>query len=236
MNRRDNRLVWVDVETTGLDPNNDALLEIAWIITDNDLNTIVEKSYVREGAYLDFKDGEETFVTFFGIDKLYMMEHIVQKMHTKNGLLNELKGGRPLFFIESEFRTDIEEHTTLHNAPMAGNSAGFDRAFLKVHMPSIDPIVNFRNVDVSSLNILAKKWYPKALEGFKKGRSHRALDDIKESIAELKHYRCTFLQGQHEPNEETRKALNDVKEGKGLTKIDDIDEFFDEIEDNVNSV
>lgn len=236
MNRRDNRLVWVDVETTGLDPKNDTLLEIAWIITDNDLNTIVEKSYVREAIYGHLFDDEEPYVKIIGDNTAYQMEHIVKQMHTKNGLLKELKDGRPIVDIENEFLKDIHQYTDVHTAPLAGNTVGFDRAFLREHMPHIEALVNFRNVDVSSLNILAKRWYPKALEGFKKGRSHRALEDIKESIGELKHYRCTFLQGQHEPNEETLKALKDVKEGKGLTKIDDIDEFFDEIEDNVNSV
>lgn len=170
-------LVWMDLEMTGLDPDRDVIVEIATLITDDDLDV------VAEGPDLVIHQPPEA---------LAHMEPVVVSMHTRSGLLTaiakstvtlEEAGARTLEFI----REHVPERRTV---PLCGNSIGTDRRFLARHLPEIEDHLHYRSVDVSTIKELARRWYPDALNELpSKGASHRALDDIRESIEELRFYR-----------------------------------------------
>jgi oligoribonuclease len=170
-------LVWMDLEMTGLDPAKNVIVEIATLITDDDLNI------VAEGPDLVVHQPEEA---------LALMEPIVVEMHTKSGLLDAIRtstmglpeaGRLTLEFIKQW----VPE---ARKVPLCGNSIGMDRRFLDQHLPEIEQWLHYRSVDVSSVKELVRRWYPSAIHGrpFKIG-THRALDDIRESVAELRYYR-----------------------------------------------
>ncbi len=170
-------LVWMDLEMTGLDPQRHVIVEIATIVTDDDLQV------VAEGPDL---------VVHQPPDALALMDQVVVEMHTRSGLLEaiaastvtlEEAGAATLAFI----REHVPEARTV---PLCGNSIGTDRRFLARYLPDIEEYLHYRSVDVSTIKELARRWYPEALAGLpRKATSHRALDDIRESIEELRHYR-----------------------------------------------
>jgi len=167
----------MDLEMTGLDPARNVIVEIATLVTDDDLNI------VAEGPDLVVHTTE---------DELAKMEPVVVEMHTRSGLLDEIRsstltleeaGAQTLEFI----RTHVPEPRTV---PLCGNSIGMDRRFLAIHLPEIEEHLHYRSIDVSTIKELARRWYPGSLEGLtKKSSAHRAMDDIKESVAELVHWR-----------------------------------------------
>jgi oligoribonuclease len=170
-------LVWMDLEMTGLDPARDVIVEIATIVTDDDL------AIVAEGPDLVVAQPPEAMA---------VMGDIVRAMHTKSGLLAMIErstitlaeaGARTLAFIKEH----VPEPATV---PLAGNSIGTDRRFLGVHLPDIEAWLHYRSVDVSTVKELVRRWYPEVAEAMPdKEGTHRALDDIRESIAELRFYR-----------------------------------------------
>ncbi|SDK70418.1 oligoribonuclease [Cryobacterium psychrotolerans] len=170
------RLVWIDCEMTGLDLDNDELVEIAVVITDFDLNLI--------GPGLDIVIKPDA-------SALANMGDFVRDMHTSSGLINEIPNG--VSVAEAEFQVleyILQFIPAEQKAPLAGNSIGTDRAFLTRYMPRLDKQLHYRNVDVSSIKELARRWYPRAyFNAPAKDGGHRALADILESIRELAYYR-----------------------------------------------
>jgi oligoribonuclease len=174
-------LVWMDLEMTGLDPATDVIVEIATIITDDEL------AIVAEGPDLVVHQPDEALAD---------MDPVVVDMHTSSGLLEAIKastvtleeaGAATLEFI----KTHVPEPRTI---PLCGNSIGTDRRFLAVHLPEIEEHLHYRSVDVSTIKELVRRWYPGALEATpRKATAHRALDDIRESIEELRWYRTNVF-------------------------------------------
>ena len=169
--------MWMDLEMTGLDPAKDVIVEIATLVTDDDLNV------VAEGPDLVVHQSDEVLAT---------MEPIVLDMHTKSGLLPAIKAST-ITLEEAGRRTleFIKEHVPVQRTvPLCGNSIGMDRRFLAVYLPEIEEWLHYRSVDVSSVKELARRWHPETVSKrpFKAGQ-HRALDDIRESVAELQYYR-----------------------------------------------
>ena len=174
-------LVWMDLEMTGLDPAKHVIVEFATLITDDDLNIVAEGPDI---------------VVHASDEQLSRMDPVVVEMHTKSGLLEEIKASevsleeavdQTLAFL----RAHIAEPRTV---PLCGNSIGMDRRFLAVHANAIEEFLHYRSVDVSTIKELARRWNPAALASVaKKESSHRALDDIRESIKELQHYRQTVF-------------------------------------------
>jgi oligoribonuclease len=178
---REDRLVWVDLEMTGLDVENDVIVEVACIVTDADLVAL------DEGIQLVVRQDEAT---------LARMDDFVRAMHQKSGLLDEIPTARAdTKTAEQEVLAYVQKHVTAAGgAPMCGNSIGMDRRFLAKYMPDFDNYVHYRSVDVSSLKELARRWYP-AIYRKRPGKAeqHRALGDILESIEELRYYRAELL-------------------------------------------
>lgn len=169
-----NHLIWIDLEMTGLDPEKDVILEIACVITDGNLEL------VAEGPDIVINHPEEI---------LLAMDHWSWTHHKASGLLGRIE--------TSEYDCQTAEQMTLEfvspycrkgRCPLCGNSVWQDRRFLVKYMPSLDEFLHYRNIDVSSIKELVKRWYP-ALPPFRKQKSHLALMDIRESIAELQYYR-----------------------------------------------
>ena len=169
-------LVWIDCEMTGLDLANDALIEVAVLVTDGDLNVL------GDGVDILIKPSDE---------QLAQMGDFVRDMHTKSGLLDELANGTTMEDATERALAYIREHVPVpRKAPLAGNTIGTDRMFLDRDMPELEQWVHYRNVDVSSLKELAKRWFPRVhFQSPAKTGNHRALADIQESIEELRYYR-----------------------------------------------
>jgi oligoribonuclease len=169
-------LVWIDCEMTGLDPEKDCLVEIAVVITDIQLNV------VDKGLDLVIKPRPES---------LAGMDDYVRNMHTTSGLINEFDNGLELKDAEAQVLDYIKKYVpTAKLSPLAGNTIGTDRMFISRYMPDLDGHLHYRNIDVSTIKELAKRWFPKAyFQAPKKVGGHRALADILESIDELRHYR-----------------------------------------------
>jgi len=176
---RNDRLVWIDLEMTGLDPDRERIIEIATLITDNELNPIAE------GPVIAVKQADAL---------LAGMDDWNTKTHGDSGLIDRVKAST-VDTAEAERRTleFLKQHVVVNTSPMCGNSIHQDRRFLEREMPDLLAFFHYRNLDVSTLKELAKRWNPAALKGFEKRASHQALDDIRESVAELRHYRRTFL-------------------------------------------
>ncbi|HVM20645.1 MAG TPA: oligoribonuclease [Egibacteraceae bacterium] len=173
-------LVWVDLEMTGLDPDNDLIVEIAVIVTDGALEHLVE--------------GPDLVLAAPG-DVLEAMDPVVVEMHRSSGL-TEAIGSAELTVADAEQQvlTFLAEHVKPRTAPLAGNSVHADRAFLRRYMPDLENYVHYRNVDVSTIKELARRWYPQALEKApRKTGGHRALADIRESIDELRYWRTAVF-------------------------------------------
>jgi oligoribonuclease len=171
----------MDLEMTGLEPDRHVIVEIATVITDDYLNVIAD------GPDLVIHATEE---------QLAQMGDFVTEMHTKSGLLPAI--------VASSVSTEEAEEATLaflkehigeaRTVPLCGNSIGTDRRFLQEYMPTLETFFHYRNVDVSTIKELARRWNPEVLSAMpEKDTTHRALDDIRESIAELVHYRATLF-------------------------------------------
>ncbi|MFD6897399.1 oligoribonuclease [Rhodococcus sp. NPDC060086] len=175
------KLVWIDCEMTGLRIGSDKLIEIAALVTDSDLNVL--------------GDGVD-IVIHADDDALASMPDVVQQMHAKSGLTEEVRRSTVSLAEAEKLVLDyIREHVTEPGtAPLAGNSIGTDRTFIARDMPELDSFLHYRMVDVSSIKELTRRWFPRIYFGQpEKGLSHRALADIKESIRELRYYRRTVF-------------------------------------------
>ena len=170
----------MDLEMTGLDPKRHVIVEIATLITDDDLNV------VAEGPDLVIHATDE---------ELSHMDQVVIDMHTKSGLLEQIKASTVSLDEAGAATLDfLKEHLDAGAVPLCGNSIGMDRRFLVEYLPEIENFLHYRSVDVSTLKELARRWYPEVLNGApRKDVAHRALDDIKESLLELQHYRGTVF-------------------------------------------
>ena len=170
-------LVWMDLEMTGLDPDRHVIVEIATLVTDDELEI------VGEGPDLVVHQPPEAFEA---------MDDFVRNMHTTSGLLPAIEASTiSLEDAGAQTLAFIKEHVPdARSVPLCGNSIGTDRRFLAKHLPEIEEYLHYRSVDVSTIKELARRWYPGALSALpRKATAHRALDDIRESIEELRFYR-----------------------------------------------
>ena len=169
-------LVWIDCEMTGLDLERDALVEVAVLVTDGDL--VVQ----GEGVDVVIRPPAEA---------LEQMSDFVRAMHTSSGLLDELAGGMTMDEAQRIVLEYVRQYVPVERkAPLAGNTIGTDRMFLARDMPELEHWVHYRNVDVSSIKELARRWFPRSYyHSPAKSGNHRALADIQESIEELRYYR-----------------------------------------------
>jgi oligoribonuclease len=177
----DDRLVWIDLEMTGLDVERHRIVELAVLVTD---------------AHLEMLADGLDLVVHQPPDVLAEMDDFVRKMHTKSGLLTEIE--RSSLTLEDAGKLAVEFITQFvpepGTAPMCGNSIGVDRRFLDRYLPDLDRYLHYRSVDVSSLKELCRRWYPDVYKKRpSKTEAHRALDDIRESLAELRYYRDTIM-------------------------------------------
>jgi len=169
--------MWMDLEMTGLDPAKDVIVEIATLVTDDQLQIIAE------GPDLVVHQSEEV---------LALMEPFVLEMHTRSGLLEAIRASTVTLEQAGRATLDfIKQHAVeARTVPLCGNSIGTDRRFLAAYLPDIENWLHYRSVDVSSIKELVRRWYPEVrAERPRKAGSHRALDDIRESINELRFYR-----------------------------------------------
>ncbi len=201
------RLVWIDCEMTGLDYVADALIEIAAVVTDFDLNVL------GEGVDLVIKPPA---------DAIDQMDDFVRAMHEKSGLLAELDSGITLHEAEQQVLAYVREHCTEGSRPpLAGNTVGTDRAFISRDMEDLDSFLHYRIVDVSSIKELSRRWYPRAYFAAPSKRgNHRALADILESIEELRYYRAAIFVPAPGPESAEAKALA-LEHGGSLTGLGD---------------
>ena len=173
--RKNDRLVWVDMEMTGLDPQTDRILEIAMIVTDADLNL------VAEGPVLVIHQSDEL------LDK---MDAWNKGTHGRSGLIDKVKAST-LSETEAEQAClqFLMEHVKSSTSPMCGNTIHQDRRFMVRYMPKLESYFHYRNIDVSTVKELCKRWHPEIAKGFQKKQAHTALADILESVDELRYYR-----------------------------------------------
>ena len=175
---RDN-LIWIDLEMTGLDPDNDVIIEIATIVTDAELNVLAEGPSLAVKQPDALLDGMDEWNT---------------RQHGQSGLTQRVRDSQ-ISAAEAERQTIdfLAEWVPAGKSPMCGNSICQDRRFLYRGMPALEKYFHYRNLDVSTLKELASRWAPEVKNGFKKQSSHLAMDDIRDSIAELQHYREHFI-------------------------------------------
>ena len=174
-------LAWMDLEMTGLDPSRNHIVEVATIITDDELNIVAEGPDI---------------VVHRGDAELSLMNDFVRDMHGRSGLTDSVRAST---VDDAEARRltleFLKEHVPeARTVPLCGNSIGTDRRFLAAHWPEIEEHLHYRSVDVSTIKELGKRWYPEAMTGVpEKKTTHRALDDIRESIEELRFYRANLF-------------------------------------------
>jgi oligoribonuclease len=174
-----NHLVWIDMEMSGLNPDSDRILEVALVVTDAQLNT------VAEGPVLVVHQPDTV---------LAVMDDWNRSTHAKSGLIEKVKAATlSEAQVEQRVLAFLVEHVPPKTSPMCGNSVHQDRRFLARHMPALEAYFLYRNLDVSTLKELAKRWKPEIMAGLVKHGKHEALADIYESIAELKYYREHLL-------------------------------------------
>jgi oligoribonuclease len=172
-------LIWIDLEMTGLEPEKDVIIEMATIVTDSDLNILAE------GPVIAVHQSDEL---------LAGMDEWNTRTHGESGLTQRVRESK-ISQAEAEAQTIafLEQWVPKGKSPICGNSIGQDRRFLYRYMPNLEAYFHYRYLDVSTLKILADRWAPQIKAGFQKKGTHQALDDIRESIAELKYYREHFL-------------------------------------------
>lgn len=172
-------LIWVDMEMSGLDPEKERILEIAIIVTDAHLNTIATAPVWvvhQEDALLDAMDAWNTGT------------------HGRSGLIDKVKASsQDEATVEAECIVFLKQYVKAGTIPMCGNTIGQDRRFMAKYMPKLEAFFHYRNIDVSTLKELCKRWHPELVKGFNKKQAHTALADIEESIEELKYYREKFI-------------------------------------------
>jgi oligoribonuclease len=195
------RLVWIDCEMTGLDLGADALIEVAALVTDGELNVL------GEGIDLVVKPPQQA---------LDQMGELVREMHTASGLLTELSSGVTLAEAEEQVLSYVRSFAPEGGkAPLAGNTVATDRAFLARDMPALESHLHYRIVDVSSVKELVRRWYPRVyFASPAKTGNHRALADIRESIDELRYYRAAIFVPQPGPDSATAKGIAEQILGK----------------------
>ncbi len=180
MDRYQSNLVWIDLEMTGLDPDQEAIIEIATVVTSNNLDLVAEgPSFVISC--------DESYIT--------AMDEWNTTHHGRSGLIDKVRESTiSLEYAQEVTMTFLEEFAHKGLSPLCGNSVWQDRHFLRKHMPRIDAFLNYRIIDVSSIKEAVKRWYPKNPHtSFTKVENHRAMEDILQSIEELKHYRTFFF-------------------------------------------
>ena len=199
------RLVWIDCEMTGLDLRADALIEVAALVTDFDLNVL------GDGVDLIVKPPAEA---------LDQMNEFVRDMHEKSGLLRELDSGITLDEAEEQVLAYVRQFCPDNSRPpLAGNTVATDRAFLARDMPTLETFLHYRIVDVSSIKELSRRWFPRAYyQAPAKRGNHRALADIQESIEELRYYREAVFVPSPGPDSDTARAVA-LKHGGALTGL-----------------
>lgn len=174
----DLRLVWLDLEMTGLDPERCVILEVGVVVTKGDLEPLEELERV----------------VWQPEEALLRMEPVVRKMHTENGLLDRVRASTAsLRDVERDVHQLVSRHCKPQAGVLAGNSIHADRAFLARHMPLVERSLHYRQVDVSTLKVLTQAWYPESPKFEKPGANHTSLADIRESLRELRHYRDLFF-------------------------------------------
>lgn len=179
MAQNQNYLIWIDMEMTGLVPETDRIIEVALVITDGDLNTIVEAPVLVVHQTDSVLDG---------------MDSWNKATHSKSGLIDKVKASTlDDAAVETQMLEFLKEHVPIRTSPMCGNSICQDRRFLARWMPQLESYFHYRNLDVSTLKELAKRWKPEVAQGIKKHGKHEALADIYESINEMKYYRENFI-------------------------------------------
>ncbi|MGC5015346.1 oligoribonuclease [Streptosporangium sp. DT93] len=195
-------LVWIDCEMTGLDLGRDALVEVACVVTDGELNQL------DEGVDVVIKPPPES---------IEQMSDVVREMHTASGLLEALGSGVTLAEAESLVLEYIRGHIKeAKKAPLCGNSISTDRSFLSRDMPAVDAFLHYRMIDVSSVKELARRWYPRVyFASPEKQGGHRALADIVESIREMRYYRAAVFVPQPGPDSATARRLAEDVSGGG---------------------
>ena len=177
--RDDDRLVWLDMEMTGLNPLSDRIIELAIIITDKNLNTIAEAP---------------VWVVHQSDEVLNGMDAWNQKTHGNSGLIDKVRASTLTEAQVEQAALDfLKRYIGPSKSPMCGNSIGQDRRFMANYMPTLEKYFHYRNLDVSTLKELARRWYSRVYNGYKKQTRHTALADVYESIDELKYYRETIL-------------------------------------------
>lgn len=185
-------LVWIDCEMTGLDLATDALIEVACIVTDAELNPL------GEGVSVIIKPPT---------DAVEVMTDFVRQMHVKSGLLPELDGGLTMEDAQRQLVDYVTAQVKGFRAPLAGNTVGMDKAFLDRDMPELMGLLHYRVVDVSSIKELVRRWYPRVFfNSPDKTGGHRALGDIEDSIQELRYYRESIFSPQPGPDSDAAKA------------------------------
>lgn len=194
-------LVWIDCEMTGLDLKADALVEVAVLVTDSELNVL------GDGVQVVIKPSAQA---------LAQMGDFVREMHEKSGLLPLLESGMEMAEAEAQVLAYVREHVPeARKAPLAGNTIGTDRAFLARDMPELEAHVHYRNVDVSSIKELAHRWLPRAYYNTPaKNGNHRALADIQESIEELRYYREAVFVAPPGMNTDALRAIAAKHQGE----------------------
>lgn len=176
---KNQHLIWIDLEMTGLNVDNDKIIEIATIVTDADLNVIAV------GPELVIHQSDEI---------LAAMDEWNTKQHHSTGLVERVKNSQITeSMAEQQTLAFLQQYVPAGKSPMAGNTICQDRRFLYKHMPALERYFHYRNLDVSTVKELALRWAPDVLKSMKKESRHRALDDIRDSIEELKHYRKYFF-------------------------------------------
>jgi oligoribonuclease len=188
------RIVWIDCEMTGLSLENDALIEVAALVTDFELNQL--------------GDGVDVVIAP-PAGALEQMDDFVRDMHTTSGLLEELAGGTTMEDAQEQVLAYVREWVPEpRKAPLGGNTVATDRGFLARDMAELEAHLHYRIIDVSSIKELSRRWYPRAyFSSPKKSGGHRALADIRESIAELRYYREAVFVPQPGPDSATAKAI-----------------------------
>ncbi len=172
-------LIWIDLEMTGLEPEHDVIIEMATIVTDSDLNILATGPVIAV---------HQSDALLAGMDEWNA------RPHGESGLAQRVRDSK-ISTAEAEAQTIafLEQWVPKGKSPICGNSIGQDRRFLCRYMPTLEAFFHYRNLDVSTLKILAERWAPQIKEGFQKKGTHQALDDIRESIAELQYYREHFI-------------------------------------------